>query len=218
MNVSEEVIVIGTGCSPSQAKVWSGPINSALIKFGITTINPVAAFLANAGVETGGLKAFTENLNYSAQGLANTWKSRYSVDPKATPKVPNALALQLAKRPEAIANNCYADRMGNGNEASGDGWKYRGQGIFQLTGRANFQAFFKAAGLPEDSDPAIVCEPQSAALSAAWFFKERGCIPLAEKDNISAVVKLINGAVPGAANHGPLRVSRYLAAKRAMRG
>lgn len=104
--------------------------------FGIKTDAQLAHFLANVHHETGGFIADTENLNYSAKALADTWPNRYKLNSS-----PNSLARTLANKPMNIANNVYADRMGNGNEASGDGWKYRGRGSLQLTGKTNYKLF-----------------------------------------------------------------------------
>jgi putative chitinase len=157
----------------------------------------IAAFLAQIGHESGGLTRLVENLNYSAQGLAATWPNRYAG--------PNALALKLARKPEAIANNCYANRMGNGDEASGDGWRYRGRGLVQVTGRNNYEAAGKALGQPLLEQPELLQLPGPAARSAVWFWKSNGCNELADADKFEAITRKINGGMHGQAERVALR-------------
>jgi putative chitinase len=178
----------------------------------------MAAFIANIGVESDGLTALVENLNYSAEGLARTWPNRYAVDPGAKAPVPNAKALAIARNPTKIANATYADRMGNGPESSGDGWKYRGRGLMQITGKSNYAALSRSIGIDLVANPDRLCEPEVAAISAAWFFAANGCIDLAERHSFDSVVRVINGKAPSKSNHGPLRTSRYLACAKAMGG
>jgi putative chitinase len=216
VKLNSSIIVIGTGCTESIASQWVDALNAACEQCNITSEPALAAFLANVGVESGSLTSFVEGMNYSAQGLANQWPNRYSVDPKSTVKVPNALAIELNRKPVAIANNCYANRNGNGNEESGDGWSFRGHGPIQISGRANFKACHDATGLDAVNDPECLTEPVGGALSSAWFFAARGCIAMAESGNFSGVVKAINGSVPSATNKGPLRTSRFLACRKAL--
>ncbi|HHG5650489.1 TPA: glycoside hydrolase family 19 protein, partial [Pseudomonas aeruginosa] len=136
-----------------------------------------------------------ENLNYSAQGLAATWPSRYrSADGK-----PNALALNLARHPQAIANNTYALRNGNGDEASGDGWRYRGRGLLQITGRSNYRAAGAGLGQPLEAEPELLEQPEWAALSAAWWWSTRGLNELADQGEFATITRRINGGLNGQA-------------------
>lgn len=114
-----------------------------------------AAFLAQVGHESSQLTRLVENLNYSAQGLAATWPGRY-LGPDGQP---NALALRLARNPQAIADNTYATRNGNGDEASGDGWRFRGRGLLQITGRANYRLVGEALGEPLEAEPWRLSSP-----------------------------------------------------------
>ena len=157
----------------------------------------IAAFLAQVGHESGGLTRLVENLNYGAQGLAATWPSRYAG--------PNALAKRLSRNPEAIANNCYANRMGNGNEASGDGWRYRGRGLIQVTGKNNYAAAAEALGLPLVEHPELLEQPIAAARSAVWFWRSNGCNELADADKFEAITRRINGGLHGQAERVALR-------------
>ncbi|AWH84941.1 glycoside hydrolase [Flavobacterium album] len=153
----------------------------------------MAHFLANIHHETGGFKVDTEKLNYSAAGLVATWPGRYK--DKRSGK-PNALAVTLASRPEKIANNVYADRMGNGNEASGDGWKYRGRGSLQLTGKNNYKLFSDFM-----NDPEIVTNPDRVATRYFWesalFYFTRNKLWSKMKGATPADVKVIRKAVNG---------------------
>jgi putative chitinase len=216
MNLTPEIIAAGTGCRSSLATVWCAPLQLACTRFGILTREAIAAFLANIGVESEELTVLVENLNYSAQELANTWPQRFATVAKAVRYTPNALALSLAYKPQQIANYVYANRMGNGDVTSGDGWKYRGQGPFQITGKQQMQWMGAVLGLDLVNHPELLQSPAPGALSAALFFSSRGCIIAAENNNFSQVVRLINGAAPDAANQGPLREARYKAALNAL--
>ena len=211
------LLVTGCGCTTQTAGAWLAPLQAAVTKFNIDqTPEGLAAFLANIGVESAGLSQLEENLNYSAQGLANTWPSRYAVGGVAVPqRVPNDLAVQIARNPQAIANTTYANRMGNGDVNSGDGWRFRGEGPMQLTGRSQFMAFFAAAGLPLQTDPTTLQEPVNGSLSAAWYFSTSGALASANECTASSFadsVLKVNGQLPCAANQGDLRSTRYSAA------
>lgn len=168
--------------------------------FGIIIKEHFAHFLGQLSHETGGFESSVENLNYSAQGMANTWPSRYAIDPKAKVKVPNALAYKLQRNPEAIANNCYANRMGNGNEASGDGWKYRGRGGIMLTGEEQYRLMSI-----EYNDPEILSNPDIVATkyyfeAAIFYFKQKNLWRLCNQVNpasIAALTLKINGGYIG---------------------
>ena len=184
-----------------RAAEWAVSINEAMAAFGIVTKAQQAAFLAQICLESAGLTRLVENLNYSAHGLANTWPSRYAlknVSGKVTlPVTPNALALSLHRKPEAIANNCYANRMGNGSEASGDGFAFRGRGAKQLTGRANYAAAGKALGADFITQPGLVATPKYAALTAAWFWASNNLNALADRGDFAGLTKAINGGLNG---------------------
>lgn len=209
--INTNIIDIGTGAGSALSEAYFTFLCNAMEKFDINTPRRIAAFLANVAEESGGLKASRENLNYSAQGLANTWPTRYSLDSKAKVKTPNQLATKLNRNPEAIANNVYANRLGNGDESSGDGWKYRGVGWIQTTGKENIQKALVGLGLDKDADPAVLGTPEFAALSAAFFWKSHGCNELADGDQFSATVKTVNGQAPCETNGGERRKAHYRA-------
>lgn len=210
MKLTTAIIMAGAACSSAVASTWLAPLQTACGQFDITTPQRVAAFLANVGVESEGLTVFSENLNYSAQGLANTWKTRYAENPHGeAPFVPNQTAYELARKPQAIANNVYGGRMGNGPESSGDGWNYRGQGPIQLTGKTNILACMMAIDEDLVNHPELLQQPEAGALSAAWFFATNGCNDLADAGNINGVVERINGQAPCPANKGDVRLANY---------
>lgn len=178
-----------------------GPItaNAILNYYNINKLHG-AIFLGQCSHETGNWRSFIENLNYSAQGLANTWPKRYSINPKSKIKTPNDLAKILERNPEAIANNVYANRMGNDSEESGDGWKYRGRGAIQLTGKFNYSEFSKYV-----KDSEIIINPDKIIIdyimeSAIWFFNKNKIWNLCtdiETETIKIITKKINGGLNG---------------------
>lgn len=185
-------------------------LNRYMPAYGITSKASIAAFLAQIAHESQDFTRVVENLNYSAQGLANTWPNRYAANPKAKAKTPNAVALRLHRNPEAIANNCYANRMGNGGEASGDGWRYRGRSLKQVTGKDNYTACGKALDLDLISHPELLELPENAVRAACWFWKANNLTPLADAGNFTKVTEIINGGTNGLAE----RQAYYATARR----
>jgi putative chitinase len=163
-------------------------------KFQINTPLRLAHFLAQCGHESGGFKATQENLNYSAKGLNGIFKKYFPTEAAATP---------YARQPQKIANKVYANRMSNGDEASGDGYKFRGRGYIQLTGKANYTLFGKAIDENITSNPDVV-SGKYALLSAAWFWSNNGLNKLADGGSTDAVVttitKRVNGGTIGLAD------------------
>ena len=163
-------------------------------KFQINTPLRLAHFLAQCGHESGGFRATQENLNYSAKGLNGIFKKYFPTE---------AAAASYARNPQKIANKVYASRMGNGNEASGDGFKFRGRGYIQLTGKDNYTAFGKAINENIIANPDKVASTY-ALLSAAWFFSKNGLHRMADEGATDAVVtkitKRVNGGTIGLAD------------------
>ena len=163
-------------------------------KFGINTPLRLAHFLAQCGHESGGFRATQENLNYSAKGLNGIFKKYFPTE---------ASAAAYARNPQKIANKVYGGRMGNGLEASGDGYKFRGRGYIQLTGKDNYTAFGKAIGEDICANPDKVASTY-ALLSAAWFFSKNGLHKMADGGATDAVVtsitKRVNGGTIGLAD------------------
>lgn len=157
-------------------------------KYGITTIDRVAAFLAQCGHESVDFSVLQENLNYSAEGLNKVFHSRFPTVESAQP---------YNRNPEAIANKIYSSRMGNGDEASGDGWKFRGRGAIQLTGRSNYTAFAHSLGIDVDEAVAYCETLQGAIESACWFWNSHNLNALADERDITKMTKVINGGTLG---------------------
>jgi len=162
-------------------------INEALVKFQINTPLRISHFLAQLLHESGNLLRTTENLNYGAPGLLSTFRKYFTVEQ----------ATQYARKPEKIAARVYANRMENGDEATGDGWKYRGRGYIQLTGKSNYKALTESLNVDFVANPDLVATPQYAALSAGWYWNSRGINKLADADDILKVTKAINGGTIG---------------------
>ena len=166
-------------------------IPSIETKFEINTPLRLAHFLAQCGHESGGFKVVKENLNYGAKGLRSIFGKYFPTD---------ALALAYERKPEKIANKVYANRMLNGDEASGDGYKFCGRGYIQLTGKENYTNFGKAIGVDLTATPDLVAT-QYPLLSAAWFFHKNGLHKLADagatEAAVTSVTKRVNGGTIG---------------------
>jgi putative chitinase len=163
-------------------------------KFGINTPLRVAHFLAQCGHDSGGFRVTQENLNYSAKGLNGIFKKYFPTE---------AAAAAYARNPQKIANKVYANRMANGNEASGDGFKFRGRGYIQLTGRDNYTQFGKAIGVDIPNNPDLVASTYALA-SAAWFWSKNGLNRLADAGAsdtaVTSITKRVNGGTIGLAD------------------
>lgn len=162
--------------------------NKVFEKYQINTKERVAGFLAQCGHESLDFTVLKENLNYGAKGLRGTFGKYFPDD---------ATAAKYERKPEMIANRVYASRMGNGNEASGDGYKYRGRGAIQLTGHDNYTAFAKDIGKTIDETIAYLETLEGAIESACWFWKKNGLNEIADKKDITLMTKRINGGTIG---------------------
>lgn len=179
---------------------------SLLEEYEINTPKRVAAFLAQCGHESGGFVFVTENLNYSASGLQRVF-------PKYFPTM--EIAKQYERNPKKIASRVYADRMGNGDEASGDGWKFRGRGILQLTGKNNY--FWFAASLEITPEQAVdyLETFEGAAQSACWFWSENKLNRFVDADDFKGLTRAINGGYIGLEDrkhHYEIALSMFAAA------
>jgi len=168
-------------------------------KFGINTPLRLAHFLAQCGHESGGFRLTQENLNYSAKGLNGIFKKYFPTEAAAAP---------YNRNPQKIANKVYSNRMGNGTEASGDGYKFRGRGYIQLTGKDNYTAFGKSIGVDMTVNPDLVAS-QYALLSAAWFFTKNGLHKMADEGATDAVVTKITKRVNGGTIGLPDRIKHF---------
>jgi len=166
---------------------WVDPLNATFQKFGINDVKKQAAFIGQCSHESGHFKKLEENLNYSADTLNRLFGHKFK---------PGEIE-QYAHQPQRIANRIYANRMGNRDEASGDGWLYHGRGIVQLTGHDNFWHFGQSVGMDFVHNPAPVSQPMYAAMSGGWFWAMHGCNPLAEAENWEGLTRRINGGTIG---------------------
>lgn len=150
----------------------------------INTDLRISHFMAQLEHESGGLKPKSENLNYSQKGLLKTFGKYFNHSPEE--------ALKFQKKPKSIANRVYANRMGNGNEASGDGWKYRGRAFFQLTGKNNYLILSKDTKIDCFNNPDILLEEANAIISALWYWSKNKLNDYADKDDLDAISDIIN--------------------------
>lgn len=170
-------------------QLWVDLFNGLMKSYDITTEQRVKMFLAQGAHESMGFTVLKENLNYSTAGLNKTF-SKYFKNSGRDAKL-------YAKKPELIANVVYANRMGNGSIESGDGWKFRGRGVFQLTGRSNYQRFADDIEMDIDSAIEFIETPAGAAESACWFWNENHLNDYADKGDFKALTKRINGGYNG---------------------
>lgn len=192
------------GCSWATAQRFEEPIREACRLYQINTPARVSAFLAQIGHESASLSRTVENLNYSAAGLLGTWPSRFN----------RQMAEEMARKPEAIANHVYGGRLGN--DTAGDGWRYRGRGLIQVTGEVNYEAITEALHERMPTVPDLVInpekleEPRWAALSAGAYWNDHDLNELADVGRFDKITTRINGGQHGKAD----RRARY---SRAMR-
>lgn len=185
---------------------WIDAIVSVCQEFEINTPQRIAAFIAQTSHESGGYTMLSENLNYRAATLAACWPNRFATlgaDKKPIKEngklVPTAVANSIAGKPELIANMVYSSRMGNGPAESGDGWKYRGRGLKQLTGKDNYTRCGQSLKIDLVGNPDLLLEPMAAARSAGWFWKTNHLSDFADKSDIAGMTKKINGGLIGLA-------------------
>jgi putative chitinase len=163
----------------------------------------IAGFIAETGHETGGYRRWEENLSYSAQGLANTWPSRFATNPKSKgAKTPNALALRIARRPQDIARETYGLRMGNesganDNDANEDGWQFRGRGPTMLTGKDNYIEAAGLVGIDLLHHPELAADPFTGLLIACGFYKKNGVFRLMAANDNEGERRAVNGGLIG---------------------
>ena len=202
MNPSSPLLVAAKVKDPDK---WLQPLIETCVEFEINTPQRVAAFIAQTSHESGGYTMLSENLNYKAATLAACWPNRFAVmGPDKKPKkdekgklIPTAVANSIAGKPELIANMVYSSRMGNGPAESGEGWKYRGRGLKQLTGKDNYARCGHDLGLDLIGNPDLLLEPMAAARSAGWFWKTNNLSTFADNNDIKGMTKKINGGYIG---------------------
>ena len=166
---------------------WVDALNETFARFNINSVRQQAAFIGQCGHECGNFRILEENLNYKAEALTKLWPKRFDA----------SKAQVCARNPKLIANTVYSSRMGNRDEASGDGFRFRGRGCIQLTGHANYYHAGQALGVDFVMQPDLVATPKYAALTAGWFWDTHGCNKLAEMGDWVALTKRINGGTIG---------------------
>jgi putative chitinase len=167
---------------------WMSPLNDTFAKFGLVNVDEQAAFIGQCSHECNHFKTLEENLNYKAETLHKLWPQRFP-----TMEIANAYAHQ----PQRIANKVYASRMGNRDEASGDGFRFRGRGAIQLTGHDSYWHCGQAIGVDLVANPDLVSTPKYAALSAGWFWSTHNLNAAASAEDWTRVTKIINGGTFG---------------------
>lgn len=208
MSVKSAIAAVAASktAASAAAKAWSD--NEAKLQaLGATSPERLAAIFGQCGHESGGFLHRFENLNYSQSALLRVFRKYF---PTA------AEAAQYARKPEKIANRCYGGRMGNGPESSGDGWKYRGRGYIQLTGKSNYKSFGSAIGEDLVGNPDLAAEPSIAWMVAVRYMASRKsagktALQWADEGDTRMVTKIINGGTHGLADR-EMRTARALAA------
>jgi putative chitinase len=166
---------------------WHHAMEQCLPDYDINTPRRIAAFVAQCAHESGGFRFLNENLNYRAESLVKTWPRYFNA----------GNAGSYARNPQRIANRAYANRMGNGDEASGDGWRFCGRGLIQLTGRSNYQAFADSIETDINDIPDYLATFEGAVQSACWFWETNNLNKWADLGDILTLTKRINGGTLG---------------------
>jgi putative chitinase len=189
---------------------WLPALNAAMKRFEIRTRARAAAFLAQIAHESGQCRFIEERLSYSAGALMRTWPKRFPAF---------EIASQYERNPEKLANFVYANRLGNGPPESRDGFRYRGRGLIQVTGRSNYTAVSAALKVDFVSRPELMVEPRYAAQSAGWFWQTRGLNELADDksdddddEDFRQITRVINGGLNGLAE----RLAFWAVARKAL--
>ena len=185
MELTESDLVSTVNCTIHQARIYVEPINITLKRFDISSKSQIAMFLAQTAHESGSFSRVVENLNYSADGLLKIFPKYFKTREEA---------MKFARQPEKIANRVYANRMGNGNEESKDGWNYRGRGLIQITGRSNYERLAKDLDINCVASPELLQTPIYATLSAGQYWEWKG---LNNINSVTQATRLINGGDNG---------------------
>lgn len=168
-------------------EVWYTELYEMLPVFDITTVQRVASFIAQTSHESGGYRQLTENLNYSSDALVKVWPKHFD----------QSNARDYHRNPEKIANRAYRNRMGNRDEGSGDGWRYRGRGLIQLTGKSNYTRFAQYAEISPEEAADYIETPRGAVHSACWFWTTNDLNKFADANDLIGMTKRINGGTIG---------------------
>lgn len=183
-----EVLAEAAQVPLARAEEWIDYIDAAMEHYSIRTPMQQAAFIAQTCHESQSYQRWVENLNYSTgERIRSVWPYRF---------VSLSDAKQFVRRPEALANRVYASRIGNGDEFSGDGWRYRGRGLIQLTGKDNYREAQKGMKIPLLAEPELLEQHEYAAASAAWWWHDRNLNFWADQDDIDSISGIINRGDP----------------------
>lgn len=185
MNLSLGSLIVA-GIAPTQARTFLDPLRAACDRFDINTASRLAGFVAQCRVESNNFTTLEENLNYRSPDRLR------AIFPSRVVSLSDAASL-VARGPKAIAARVYAGKNGNGSEASGDGWAYRGRGLIQLTGRANYSDASTELGFGYIADPDLVATPQHACLTAAWYWHVHKLNTFADTAQWGAITRAVNG-------------------------
>lgn len=188
-NVLENAL-LRVGVRPALVQRYSKMLDKTMLEYAVVTRNQRSMFLSQLLHESAMMTAIIENLNYSELGLMKVFKKYFDRNS----------AKRYARQPERIANRVYANRMGNGNEDSGDGWRFRGRGLIQLTGRENYIACGKGLGIDLIKDPDYLLTPEGSTRSAGWFWKSKKLGESADRGDVVTNTKIINGGTNGLAH------------------
>jgi putative chitinase len=209
MLLTTQIIAASCGAAVLRSAQWVTPLQTACDQYQINTPLRVAAFLATCGVESARLTALVENMNYSAAGLESEFGKYFTAA-----EIP-----EFANKPPMIANRVYANRNGNGDEASGDGWNFRGRGVIGITGRTNYLLTGIGLDLDLTNHPELLEQDANAAMAGAWYWFNRNLNPLADAGNflgVSRAVNLGSANATGTPNSYSERLALYTAAKKAL--
>lgn len=218
MDLTTETLAAAVEATPERAQVWVDPLNVAARRFNVATPMRLAGWLATIAVESGRLRYVEEDLRYSADALCRVWPSRFRKRRQGEPVSAAlgadgmAIAEWHARKPESIANVAYGGRMGNGSSATGDGWRFRGRGLIQLTGRENYRRASLGLVVDLEANPDALLEPEMAAASAGWFWGARGINLFADRGDIIGMRRTVNGGTHGLDDFREL----YATARRAL--
>ncbi len=190
-SLGDALAAVAPDLSDADVDAWADALAPAMGAAGITTPRRAAAFLGQVAEESGGFSTLTEDLTYTAQRMCQVWPARFPCVAAATP---------YAGNPQRLACHVYAGRLGNGVEATGDGWTYRGRGLIQLTGRALYEQFGASCSRTAEQAAAYLETKEGAAASATWYWSLRKLNPLADTWSITAITRMVNGGTTNLAD------------------
>jgi len=187
--VEQLAAMIQSNKADSLAALWCDSLSSAMEEYEINTVRRMSIFLSQAGHECRWFSKLEEDLHYKPKTAFRVFRRHFT-------NYADCVSI-CSKGPQALANRVYANRMGNGDESSGDGWKFRGEGIFQITGENNFLEIQEKLGIDLISNPSVAKQPEIGSRMAAYFFSSRGCKELSDVWDVDSVSRKVNGGDNG---------------------